>query len=132
MESIGTLQVRLGQDDLSSDGSFSYGVQKIVLHPDFRMSRVGYPVTDVALLQLDQAIDSTKSPSSCTMCLPAAEQSFAGASCNIAGYGVASQSMSNISDFMLRYFALASHYEAIHDHTVSQIVISILNVGNLF
>ncbi|GAV09508.1 hypothetical protein RvY_19039-1 [Ramazzottius varieornatus] len=96
LDSGSTLKIRLGQEDLNGGDTTTYGVQRIVFHPEFRMSRVGYPVTDVALLQLDQAMDSSKSPSSCTMCLPAPEQSFSGADCNIAGYGVTSQNSRSI------------------------------------
>lgn len=97
-----TLTVRLGQISLANGlATGQYQVQSIQLHPSFRLVAPGYPVGDVALLQLATAIDFSANPSLCGACLPEPNQSIVGERCHAAGYGVTVET-SAITDGQLR------------------------------
>ncbi|OQV13475.1 putative Serine protease 38 [Hypsibius exemplaris] len=96
-----TLTVRLGQTSSAASTGTAYPVQSVQLHPSFRLMGAGYPVADVALLQIQTGIDFNANPTLCGACLPDPTVSVVGERCHAAGYGVTAENTA-VTDGQLR------------------------------
>lgn len=85
---LGQIKIRVGEYDFASvqepHGYVERGAKKKVVHPRYNFFTYE---NDLALVQLEEAIDPIKHPHIAPICLPPSEENLVGRNATVTGWG---------------------------------------------